>query len=351
MIAVGAGQELFEYEPGSRAMAVRRLAMQQYGRALEILRCSTRTRSVESFLLCCALFSLYNGICESRRSCTIHVKSGLKLLQEHGATTAWSLVSHETMLSVFVRLDHQHLSSEPSRRSTETTSEINSIRMDTGSHDMYLLMDGVRNHECHHFDSSFVQPVWPSSSDRLQSPVEMRQALERWQQSTTDALSRLQQGDELPRKTPEVLQDWNILARISKTVFYSPGSGDTWDEFHPEFYLMVSLCESYLARTAEPSRKRTFDFSVGVIPALLIAALRCRQSQTRRRAIHLLSHYDRREGMWDSVLAAQIARQLAAAEQASVPEPTPQAGLNEPRARLNVLRVEFDDEGMVKFEL
>ncbi|KAI1449950.1 hypothetical protein F5Y02DRAFT_370493 [Annulohypoxylon stygium] len=58
----------------------------------------------------------------------------------------------------------------------------------------------------------------------------------------------------------------------------------------------------YTAKHIKPS----FSADLGIVPPLFVAATKCRDPTTRRQAIQLLRSSSRREGMWDSELAARI---------------------------------------------
>ncbi|KAI1484860.1 hypothetical protein F5X96DRAFT_400085 [Biscogniauxia mediterranea] len=58
----------------------------------------------------------------------------------------------------------------------------------------------------------------------------------------------------------------------------------------------------YTARHIKPS----FSADLGVVPPLFVVATKCRDPIVRRQAIQLLRTSSRREGMWDSELAARI---------------------------------------------
>jgi hypothetical protein len=61
--------------------------------------------------------------------------------------------------------------------------------------------------------------------------------------------------------------------------------------------------------------KPTFSLSLGIIAPLYIASSRCRDPAIRRRAIHLLSICNRREGIWDSLLSAHVAQRILEIEE------------------------------------
>ncbi|KAI1096677.1 hypothetical protein F5B19DRAFT_434001 [Rostrohypoxylon terebratum] len=58
----------------------------------------------------------------------------------------------------------------------------------------------------------------------------------------------------------------------------------------------------YTAKHIKPS----FSADLGIVPPLFVAATKCRDPTIRRQAIQLLRSSSRREGMWDSELAARI---------------------------------------------
>lgn len=58
------------------------------------------------------------------------------------------------------------------------------------------------------------------------------------------------------------------------------------------------------------SRVPTFSMSMGCVGALYFSAARCRKSATRYRALALLQNCYRREGLWDSELAATIVEKV-----------------------------------------
>ncbi|KAK7757195.1 hypothetical protein SLS62_000744 [Diatrype stigma] len=67
----------------------------------------------------------------------------------------------------------------------------------------------------------------------------------------------------------------------------------------------------YNARHIKPS----FSADLGIVPPLFVVATKCRDHLTRRQAIQLLRTSSRREGMWDSELAARIGMWIMAIEE------------------------------------
>lgn len=71
----------------------------------------------------------------------------------------------------------------------------------------------------------------------------------------------------------------------------------------------------YAARHIKPS----FSADLGIVPPLFVVATKCRDPDIRRQAISLLNSSSRREGMWDSELAARIGIWIAGIEEKEDP--------------------------------
>ncbi|KAL7816366.1 hypothetical protein V8C44DRAFT_370140 [Trichoderma aethiopicum] len=67
--------------------------------------------------------------------------------------------------------------------------------------------------------------------------------------------------------------------------------------------------------------KPSFSADLGIVPPLFVVATKCREPTVRREAIRLLRSSARREGMWDSELAANIAQWVMEIEESDNPFP------------------------------
>lgn len=99
-----------------------------------------------------------------------------------------------------------------------------------------------------------------------------------------------------------------------------------WDNFDGHFAKMVNLCRQILAdgtteqlETADPSPTATDSSKSskpiliafqGVIGPLFEVAAHCRVPHIRYEALRLLETYPRREGLWDSLSTAIVAREM-----------------------------------------
>lgn len=59
-----------------------------------------------------------------------------------------------------------------------------------------------------------------------------------------------------------------------------------------------------------------FSLSLGCVSSLYLSASRCRNPRIRYRALDLLQNCNRREGLWDSNIAARIAENVITIEEA-----------------------------------
>lgn len=83
-------------------------------------------------------------------------------------------------------------------------------------------------------------------------------------------------------------------------------------QHHLDHWVDIFGGHEYAARHIKPS----FSADLGIVPPLFVVATKCRDPVIRRQAIQLLRSSARREGMWDSELAARIGIWIAGIEEA-----------------------------------
>jgi hypothetical protein len=102
----------------------------------------------------------------------------------------------------------------------------------------------------------------------------------------------------------------------------------SYDKYLDDFREMVDLCEELLfpvpERGSEDERNReansdghkeVFAFDIQSVMPLDWAAKKCRDPVVRRRAIRLLKARPRREGFWDSIVAAKVCEWVVSVEE------------------------------------
>ena len=120
-----------------------------------------------------------------------------------------------------------------------------------------------------------------------------------------------------------------------------------WDAFTARYERIVDLAELVI-EPASCGNKTTPKFSIDMdtVAPLFAVASRCRHPVIRRKAITLLYAAPRQEGIWNSILAAQIAEQVVRLEEEGLgsiasADDVPQ------RARLRSVELDFDHHGRI----
>jgi hypothetical protein len=117
------------------------------------------------------------------------------------------------------------------------------------------------------------------------------------------------------KKGVKVLQIHRLLAWTTLSV--NPRNNQTgWDEFRPVFEEIVNLAAA-IVEVDNPASDRTALFSadMGITGPLYDVVARCRHPVTRRKAIAVLKHGVRQEGIWNSFLTAKIAERVMEIEE------------------------------------
>ncbi|KAF2237836.1 hypothetical protein EV356DRAFT_520347 [Viridothelium virens] len=141
----------------------------------------------------------------------------------------------------------------------------------------------------------------------------------------------------IPRTPPSDIENANAILLVqiyyhtSITLLnpiFSP-SEYSWDTHIKTFMTVLALSERLVASTfpssspivqteSSKSAWNPFTFNIGLTIPLFLLAFRCRHPLLRRRAMELLSVRDRREGMWRSRAAAEVAKRIIALEEEGI---------------------------------
>jgi hypothetical protein len=117
-----------------------------------------------------------------------------------------------------------------------------------------------------------------------------------------------------------------------------------YDVFLPEFAAIVNLAETiipYLISTYRGGEPR-FSIDIGIVAGIFLVASRCRFDDLRKRAIEMLFSCNLREGIWDALAVAHVAKWLRSleieglAESEMVPE--------EKRAILSAIKIDLHNK-------
>lgn len=127
-----------------------------------------------------------------------------------------------------------------------------------------------------------------------------------------------------------ILPVYHNMATIMAGVCLSPGDESIFDAYSTQFVVMVGQMAHLwtVSQPASPYRRSSPDrllgsflnmahsyADIGWIPALFYTATKCRVHRVRLQAIRLLECSTHREGIWDSQIAACIARKAMQMEE------------------------------------
>ena len=121
-----------------------------------------------------------------------------------------------------------------------------------------------------------------------------------------------------------------------------------WDSLRSKCEEIVDLAASLVkAQTAnfnDPSQKPIFSMDQSIVTPLFSIAHRCRDPIIRRRAIALLYNAPRQEGLWHSILTAQVAEKIMKIEEAGLGEVKSSADVPE-ESRVFEIDIQFELQG------
>jgi hypothetical protein len=117
-----------------------------------------------------------------------------------------------------------------------------------------------------------------------------------------------------------------------------------YDVFLPEFTAIVNLAETilpYLTSSHDGGDPR-FSIDIGIVAGIFLVASRCRFDHVRKRAIEMLFSCNLREGIWDALAVAHVAKWLRSLELEGLTDgdPVPE----EKRAVLSAIHIDLHNK-------
>ncbi|KAL2830480.1 hypothetical protein BDW59DRAFT_141019 [Aspergillus cavernicola] len=326
VIALGAMQQVYEYDDSSAIgtwSPMSQFAMQQYGKALRSLQDrvilhgrGVKTTSPDIILISCIFFACFECLRGGIQAAIVHMRSGLNLLREYERDPrTGQLVPKRTMRSLFTRLDNQIIEMRGS--SLSVTSPQDNLEVVAGDpvpeDNVHDALNSLWNHILHGMlDSARAVAKGEPAGAAINTPQNdvkrnMMQLHQTFiQDPHTPTSPSVLAGDY--GQDSDILRIWFLLSPMLLTA-HTWDPADAWGPHNDNFARIVALAEGYLDRTSRnhPSRKRSFTFSLGIVPPLVLTATRSRDPNVQQKALYLLSICNRREGIWDSKLAVQFA--------------------------------------------
>jgi hypothetical protein len=279
-------------------------------------------------LTVCVLFTAICNLQGLQKQAFVHLRGGLKLLEEalqEPESSAQSIIPIRLIQPVFTSLDTQ----------------------------ARAILDGETLKTWHFNPVDALKNVAEKETDVSFTPLELSFAAQSLFNNIIHSLQVLEETDPPPEQAAAILAlhekyrtHFEVLCAVLVTLKSStptldrrakvlvslaeidlvlgrmllslgPLKGDMrWDVFVPEFSKLLSLCSQVLALESENiSRRPVFSPSANIVQSLWLLTARCRDPRLRRKAIELLEQYPRREGIWDSTVVARVAAMLVEIEE------------------------------------
>ncbi|CZR55417.1 uncharacterized protein PAC_05304 [Phialocephala subalpina] len=325
------------------------VALQYYGKALELLRRQPQhTPGLRVILLSCLLTTCFENYIGNQDNALAAAQKGVEVLNEHVASIDWCNTVEDLakmrnftqllddddndLLSTFARLGASIIMFDNYRRAKRKILPLQLVRLPPFPElpvrfrnvrearmycdmltkkalmwkDANLHRESFSNFDFGEPDPSFQAIKREQFAKRAQAEFQdCVRGKAQWRvafQSTFQA-SRMHAGSK------DFLGASILMIQYvtSQLMTHLPGQNyeTYYDKFHDNSVLVIDLAEQLLERyPVTRSKKAIYTFDDGVIHGLFLVAYRCRDGTARRRAIQLLVKHPRREGLWDSAMAA-----------------------------------------------
>ena len=348
---------LTKYGPNSKDDTTNpdmRLALQQYNKSIQHLNVHFERKdksSLQVALITCMVFICIELLRSKFDIATTHLNNGLKLLHEmqgrgRPSTAENSLLLRsdpgsvdDYLIEAFTRLNlHSALFGQGSsflyiigqEATCGPTYEMPHVFKTPRTARLYLdgLMNGIYYLEVQVNEAFYADCRVP---DRLVRHKEHLQAsLEQWLRIFNACLPSLVASCNrrailgLP-----VLRLYHSMATIMVSVCDQPGNEMVYDSHITKFASIVTQAVDLWQHVSTGPDKEFCSLNMGVtvpnftvdsgfIPPLYYTAVKCRVPSIRRKAIDFILAAPHREGIWDGIVVAQIARRIMDIEEEGV---------------------------------
>ncbi|KAJ5990689.1 hypothetical protein N7522_010896 [Penicillium canescens] len=314
--AVAAVSAMYEqqYHPNASQGVSDNFALQQYTKAIQKFRqqlVNPRGSDYDCLLVTCLLFVCLEMLRSSHASVLDHIQGGMQILlrqQDEKTNQLKKDTIDQELCQSFRRLSIQlplfGRSLIPFHPQTETALGPEQIPIFDNIAQARDSMTILMNRGLGLIRPIGIDRILPSEEVNQQQMHEQRilaQAFYNWNVAFTTMMQK-------PAKSVGILDSRAPLALqinyfISITWILSCLSRDesVYDQHFASFEASVDAAEKILtlsAQTANPSTPEIFSLDAEVVPAIYLAAMRCREPNIRRRAIAVLSNYPTKEGLW-----------------------------------------------------
>ncbi|WPG99354.1 Hypothetical protein R9X50_00216800 [Acrodontium crateriforme] len=295
-------------------------AISHYNKALSLLSTHLKRQdaSVEVTLLACILFVGIEFLRGDSDPALKHFQAGMNI-----ALASLAKAETKSMMTTSVQRMREHMLPFFNRLELLSTLFGNDapwtypVELVESVPSVFMSLNEARNSLVHLMNLSlrFIRYVKYRKYDRRVLPDDLsrRDALLEKLAAWKSTFSLLMLSGTLSSRdlnASKILLVHHIVSRIWLDVSIFPEEC-AHDVHMPDFENMIKLAEDVRANSEVPeqlkNRPSSFLFDMEVVSPLYFVAMKCRQPQLRRRTIALLRNMARREGLWDSKMAAAVA--------------------------------------------
>ncbi|KAE8137201.1 C6 zinc finger domain protein [Aspergillus pseudotamarii] len=333
--ALGAAHERSILNPSAEnAVVTEQFILQQYNKSIQYLMehlTAPKSQSVDLLLVTCGLFVCLEIVRGNNKQAFNHLAAGATILHRraHFAnTTPQSMDIDRELSHLFFRLNMQlslfgrplvpltigHKGTQPP--SAEGKASFSSIE------EARHCLDGLMNKALRFVRLSLQNPT-PSDATRIQQrqkQQDIKEEFDAWAMALNKMMARRGNSKTLDKRGPLTLRLHHQVSLIwLQACFATDQMG--FDNFRSNFETIVRLAEEVVRLGPDqekPSPANGFSLESGITPPLWFTAVKCRDPIIRRKAIQILSHYRKREGMWDMGLFFKVAELVLESEEAEL---------------------------------
>lgn len=313
-------------------MTARRDALVHYNKAVGRLTTAVAEKkaSIEVILVTCLLFVCIELLLENVPGAMAHVQGGVKILEnwksetERGISSKTEIVEDD-LLPIFLRLQLQMGTfSTPSRerapkRLSEKPTEIYEFLTFKEARDsmvdLYQDALGLANS----LAAGLTEDLYSKGLSLMIPTLEYHRLMSRadfWKRTFENMLSRadmLELNEESSRMADILIIQYTLVSNyikvgLSPLYFTSEPPEDVWDPYNKDYEAVLELAEREAAYYDASQGDRAFALELGIILPLYTTILQCREPSIRQRALSILYSSPRKEGFWDSRIAAEMAK-------------------------------------------
>ncbi|KAE8382062.1 C6 zinc finger domain protein [Aspergillus bertholletiae] len=332
--ALSAAHERTILNPSAANVGVtEQFVLQQYNKSIQYLMehlTAPKSQSTDLLLVTCGLFICLEIVRGNNKQASNHLAAGTSILHKRGHstnTTPQSMDIDRELSHLFFRLNMQlSLFGRPlapftiGYKGTLPPSPEGEISFTTVEEARHCL-DGLMNKALRFVRLGFRDPT-PSDATRKQQKQKreyIRAEFDAW----TMALNKMMAGrrnSKTDRRGPLTLQLHHQVSLIWLRASFATDQM-VFDNFRSNFETIIRLAEEVVRLGLDqekPSPSNKFALESGITSPLWFTAVKCRDPIIRRKAIHMLSDYRRREGMWDQGLFFKVAELVLESEEAEL---------------------------------